>query len=321
MRIKATILVLICLILFTFWTCTSNKSKKVVILKYATHPALDELEAAYVEKLDGLIKVDSALKDFTIEKYNANGSPQTAKAIAESFNDQPVVLILTIGTPAAIAVANTKSDIPFLYGAVADPQGAGVIPSTRATGIQNAGENIINEAVTFIKKAFPNAKRLGTIYNPGEQNSVFVQRLIKRIAEDQHFELKQVQVGGGSQLSGITETLCDEVDVIYSANDNTVNAGVASIVSVASKKKKPFVIGDLSTLSKGPLFAVGLEYKSMGAELGDISYKILKGGKISDFPPQPAPKPEIWLNSATEKELGYIFPDQSVSDLVKKRIN
>jgi putative ABC transport system substrate-binding protein len=227
---------------------------------------------------------------------------------------------LTIGTPASIAVSKTKSDIPFIYGAVADPTGAGITPSNRATGIQNAGENIIIEALTFIKKAFPNAKRIGTIYNPTEQNSVYVQGLIKKNAEEMGFELKQIAVEGSSQLAGITETLCNEVDVIYSANDNTVNQGVAAIVSVANQKQKPFVIGDLSTLAKGPLFAIGLGYEPMGKDLADTSYQILKGKKITDFPPQPAPKPETWMNSTTQKTINYKFPNDAVIPLVTKTI-
>ncbi len=320
MKSVKTIVILI-LAATTFIGCNRDSKEKIAILKYATHPALDELEDAYYKKLDSLIQNNEDLKDkCVIEKFNANGNMQTAKSIAESFNYKNVKLIMVIGTPAAMAVAQTKSEIPFVYGAVADPEGAKIIPSSRATGIQNAGENIIVDALSFIKEAFPDAKKIGTLYNPSEQNSVFVQNHLKPNAEKLGFQLKQITINGTSQLAGITESLCGDVDLIYSANDNTVNAGISSILSVTNKKGKPFIIGDLSTLSKGALFAVGLEYSSMGKDLADITFELLSGKTILDFPPQPAPKPEIWLNQKNFEAHKFSIPDSIISKYVSKTV-
>ena len=317
--IKTTIILILAAV--TFFSCGGDSREKIAILKYATHPALDELENAYYEKLDSLLQNNEDLKEkYLIEKFNANGNMQTAKSIAESFNYKNVRLILVIGTPAAIAVAQTKSKIPFVYGAVADPVGAKIIPSNRATGIQNAGENIIIDALSFIKAAFPNAKKIGTLYNPSEQNSVFVQNYLKSNAESLGFQVKQITINGTSQLAGITESLCGDVDLIYSANDNTVNAGISSILSVTNKKAKPFIIGDLSTLSKGALFAVGLEYNSMGRDLADITFGLLSGKTISDYPPQPAPKPEIWFNQPNAQTLKLNITDSIILKYVSTTI-
>ncbi len=290
--------------------------EQIAILKYATHPALDEMENAYYENLSKSLSSDKQLSEkYEINKYNANGNRVTAKTIAESFGFKKVKLIFTIGTPAAQAVANTKSEIPFIYGAVADPQGAGVI-TPRSTGIQNAGESIVIQSLEFIHAAFPKAKVIGTIYNPSEQNSVYVQGFIKSNTEKMGLKLKQVSTAGTAELATLADALTNEVDVVYSANDNTVNAGITSIVAVCNKKKKPFVIGDLSTLSKGPLFAVGLEYSGMGKELANTTFQILSGKPISNFPPQSVPKGKIWVNNQTKKLLGYKYPDKKVELLV-----
>lgn len=299
--------------------CDANKKiekEQVAILKYATHPALDEMENAYESELNALLNSDEALsKRYEIVKFNANGNKQTAKAIAEAFNYKKIHLIMTIGTPAAMAVAKTKSDIPFIYGAVADPTGAGIL-SERSTGIQNAGENVVVQSLGFIKAAFPTAKTIGTLYNPSEQNSVYVQGFLKANAAKMGFELKQISVDGTAQLAGLTDALTGQVDVVYSANDNTVNAGVAAVVTVCNKKLKPFVIGDLSTLSKGPLFAVGLEYSGMGKDLAKITFQILKGKMIKEFPPLPAPAGQIWVNDKTKELLHYEYPSEEVAKQV-----
>src|SRR2546429_7185934 len=127
------VLVLMMTGLAAYLVSCHRADNEIAVLKYATHPALDELEIAYTDELSRLLSSDPSLKDYKIERYNANGSPQTAKSLAQSFVPPTahVRLILTIGTPAAIAVSNTTSTIPFVYGAVADPQGAGIVPSSR----------------------------------------------------------------------------------------------------------------------------------------------------------------------------------------------
>ncbi len=290
--------------------------KEIAILKYVTHPALDELESAYVSRLDSLLKSNDSLKNYYIKKYNANASSTSANTIAKSFEHKNMALILTIATPAAIEVANIPSDIYHIYGAVADPIGAKIIPSKRSTGIQNSGESIIREALVFIKATFGQKVKIGTIYNPKEQNSIYVQSLIKRIGRELGLSIRQVTTESTSQLNGITNSLCNEVDVIYSANDNTVNSGVTTITSVTSRYNKPFIIGDLSTLKNGALFAIGLKYSTMGYDLAEMSYKVLLEKSIKSFPPQGPPKPEIWINEKVRKELRF-----NLNDSIKVNFN
>lgn len=291
--------------------------QNIAVIKFVTHPALDELENGFLNYLESSKKSNLKLANLNIERYNANRNPQRAKELAEIASRSDVQLIVAIATPAAQAVSRTPTKIPLLYGAVADPKGAGIIPSDRATGIQNAGPSIIQKAITVIHAFFPTVRRIGTIYNPAEQNSVYVQKLIKQFSDSLNLELIQRTVTDPTQLSSMTEDLASSVDLIYSANDNTVNAGVATVVSVCNAKKKPFVIGDLSTLSKGPLMAVGLEYRSMGTELAKMAEQILLGKPLSEFPPRDPPEPEVWINNDTLAKLGLTIPPNLVPSIDK----
>lgn len=277
----------------------SGDDKTVVIIKFATHPALDETEAGIIEALKAAKKKYPALKALAIELQNANGNPQLAKQLAESASRPDTDLIIAIATPAAQAVSRTPSKIPLVYGAVADPQGAGILDTGRATGIKNVGINIIDKALSFMRKSFPDARRLGTIYNPAEQNSVYVQNILKDLAPKYGFELQSVEVLDKTQVASSTEVLAAKVDVLYSANDNTINAAVASVVAVTRSMKKPFFLGDLSTLSAGAFASIGLEYHSMGRDVGGMAIELLRGASLSQVPPREPPEPRIWVNQET----------------------
>jgi putative ABC transport system substrate-binding protein len=279
--------------------CKSAPARKVAVIKFATHPALDETEAGIKEALMAAQQSNPELAKVTVQYYNANGNPQLAKQLAETATAQNVDLIIAIATPAAQAVARTPSNIPLIYGAVADPEGAGLLSTGRATGIRNVGENIIDRALAFIHTVYPGKKRLGTMFNPAEQNSVYVQSIIKNLAPKYEFELMQVEVRDATQVASSSESLARRVDFIYSANDNTVNAAAAAASSVTQATKTPFFLGDLSTLKAGALASIGLEYRTMGRDVGNMAVDLLKGAPLTSLPPRNAPTPQIWVNKKT----------------------
>jgi putative tryptophan/tyrosine transport system substrate-binding protein len=284
---------------------TVQTPRKVAVIKFTTHPALDETEAGIKEAFAAAQQIKPEMANVAVEYYNANGNPQLAKQLADNATGQNVALIIAIATPAAQAVARTPSNIPLVYGAVADPEGAGLLTTNRATGIRNVGENIIDRALNFIHTAYPGKKRLGTMFNPAEQNSVYVQSIIKKLAPKYEFELTQVEVRDATQVASSSESLASRVDIIYSANDNTVNAAAASAASVTQATKTPFFLGDLSTLKAGALASIGLEYRAMGRDVGNMAIDLLTGKPLSSLPPRDAPDPQIWVNKRTANILGF----------------
>lgn len=167
----------------------------------------------------------------------------------------------------------------------------------------------MRKALETIKALYPNVKRIGTIYNPTEQNSIFVQELIKRQCDEMKLILVQRTVSDPNQFQETVEQLRPNIDVLYSANDNLVNKGVLSIASTAQALKLPFFIGELSAVSKGAVAGVGVEYSSMGKHLGELAAKILLRKPNEPLPPrEDPPKPQFWLNMPIAKKIGLEVP-------------
>ena len=282
----------------------------VIILKFATHPALDELEDNFRSSLN------ARLTNVVIETLNANGNSVSAKELAESATRPGIDLIVTLATPATQAVAKTPSDIPLLYAAVSDPDGAHIV-LPRSTGIQNVNSNIVKKALQTITNLYPNATRIGTIYNPLEENSRFVQGLIKSACDGMNLVLEQRTVSDPNQFPATVEQLRPQIDVLYCANDNLVNKGALSIARTSQALKLPFVIGELSTVSKGAVAGVGVEYSSMGQHLGELAAKILVRRPNEPLPAREAPpQPQFWLNIPVAKEIGLQIPQGMKPDKI-----
>lgn len=278
-------------------SCQTEKlPQTVVILRWATHPALVEVENAFTYALISTLKTDPKFADLDIKRLNANANPHRAEQLAETAVQLRPLFIVTFGTPASQAVAKIPSDIPLLFAAVSDPKGAGLFMQKNATGIVNVDLAIVEKTLEYIKILLPKAETIATIYNPAEQNSVFVQQIIAQACRKRNLKLEQGQISDPSQITKTAEKLAQTADVFYCANDNTVNLGVTGLASVATAAGKPFIIGELSAIEKGPTAAVGVDYTETGTELAKIAAQFLSGIPISKLPPQPPPTPKVRLN-------------------------
>ena len=293
-------------------SCSANDGESIVIIKWASHPALDELEEGVIQRLVDELDRQPELGLIRIERHNANGDLSTARSLATAANRADVVAVVSIATPASQAVANAVNEIPVIYGAVADPEGAGLLARPNVSGIQNAGQAIMSQAVVFavnlVRELRPDTMVdsviIGTLYNPAEQNSARVQQWLAAAANQVgHIRLIQRHVSVPTEVSIQAADIAESVDVLYSANDNTVNRAASALAAVATSSSKPFIIGDLSTIDAGAAAAVGLEYRSMGADVAEMVIEAITNGTIPNHRPPPTAK--VWLSASVLAEMGH----------------
>lgn len=310
------------LITLFFYACKSDTSTEEVvvgIIKFVRHPALDETERGLIEEIESNEISDSL--NIRFEQHVVDANVQRASTAAEVLTQREVDLIVAIATPAAQAVSNISSNIPLVYTAVSDPEGAGIIPSDRTTGIKNVGPSIIQTALDRILLWFPDTRIIGTVYNPSEQNSVYVQNILSDITSSYDLNLVQIPVRQSSEVSQAIQSLVQRVDILYSANDNTFNSAISPAVEISLSSGVPLFLGDLSTISSGALGAIGLDYYDMGKRTGKIVAKILSGTDVSNIAPSGPPEASFWINADIANEMRIAIPDTifSVADSVIRK--
>jgi putative tryptophan/tyrosine transport system substrate-binding protein len=291
---------------------TEKPPQTVIVIKWATHPALVEVENAFTYALISELKSNPKFAGLDIKNWNANANPHRAEQLAETAVQLHPLFIVTFGTPASQAVAKIPSDVPLLFAAVSDPEGAGLFKQKNATGIVNVDLAIVEKTLDYIRTLLPKAQTVATIYNPAEQNSVFVQQFIAQACLKKGLKLRQGQISDPSQIAKTAEELAKTADVFYCTNDNTVNLGIAGLASVAAASGKPFVIGELSAIEKGPTAAVGVDYNETGIALANIAAKFLSGVPITKLPAQPPMAPKIRLNQKQCSAIHLAIPAAAI---------
>jgi putative ABC transport system substrate-binding protein len=303
----------ICTFLFFLLLSTSSiaAEKFVAITQIVAHPALDSVRKGVKDVLaeKGLV----AGKNLKWEYESAQGNQTTAAQIAQKFAGEAPDVIVAIATPSAQSIATAAHNIPVVFSAVTDPVGARLVKTLKHPGYNITGTTDmlpVKKHLELIKRLVPNAKTIGTIYNPGEANSVSLIKSIKSIAPSLELKVITAAATKSSDVLGAARSLVGKVDAIYLPTDNTVISAAEAVIQVGKRNHIPVIAADTDTVKRGAVAALGFNYYDVGRQTGEMVYKVLKGTKPGNIDVEGVHKVSLYLNSASAKAMGVnITPD------------
>src|SRR5207237_8775448 len=133
------------------------------------------------DNLDGLLRglrergyVEG--QNLRIEYRSADGQAERFLDLATELVRRPVDLIVTRGTPAAIAAKAATETIPIVMAAIAEPLGVGVVaslahPGGNVTGLSAFATELAGKRVELLKAAGPSIARVGFLQDMGNPAS------------------------------------------------------------------------------------------------------------------------------------------------------
>ena len=238
---------------------------KIGIAQIVAHPALDACRDGFMAGMEKAGFVSGV--DVIYDLQDAQGEISNAITIAQKFKDDKVDLIMAIATPVVQAAAQVTSEIPIIVGAITDPVAANVAKSWESsgnniTGMADAAPN--KTQLELIPRFFPQAKRVGTIYNAGEVNSVVQVELSREICHDLGMELVEATASNSNEVLLAAQSLVGRVDVLYIVTDNVAVSAFSSIVKVSLEEKIPIIVADPTMVPEGALASFGIDYFTLG---------------------------------------------------------
>jgi putative ABC transport system substrate-binding protein len=300
-----------------------DKVYKIGITQIASHPALDAAREGFLAALK-----DNGFeegKNLEVDEQNAQGDPNNAASIAQKFASDKLDLVLAIATPTAQAAAQNIKDIPVLFTAVSDPLGAKLVeslekPGGNLTGTADMHPEALVKNAEFIASDFPNVKKIGTISNQGEDNSVIMVRKAEEEFAKHNIEMVKVAVSNTSEVKQAAESLVGKIDAFYITLDNTVVDALESVVQVAEENKIPLFVSDKDSLSKGAFATYGFDYYDLGYDTGKMAVEILKNGaNPADMPVRYAEKLDLVLNMEAAKKQGIEVTEEMKAKVQDKK--
>jgi len=251
-------------------------------------------------------------RNLVIEYRSADGHDERFSALAAELVRLKPDLILTRGTPAALAAKNATVTIPVVILGVGDPVGQGVVaslahPGGNITGLSAVVTELYAKRVQLLRDLMPRAARIAALFN---MSNPAIPPQWKEV------EIAARSLGLQPQLLDVRkpEDLAPAFDAATRHRADTLIVGLETltltnqqlIVDLAAKHRLPAMYA--STEFAGGLVAYGVRYPDQYRLAASFADKIFKGAKPSDLPVERPTKFELVINLKAAKALALTVP-------------
>lgn len=256
---------------------TSGETYLVGVCQLAPHDALDAATQGFKDKLTELL---GDAVQFT--EGNAGGDSNNCITIIDGFLSEGVDLILANATASLTSAASATDSIPILGTAVTN---YGVALNLDSTEDGVLGGNIsgtsdlapLDQQAALLQEMFPDAKNVGLLYCSAEPNSIFQVETIQGYLEEMGYTCTQYAFTDVNDLASVTQTACDNSDVLYIPTDNTAANNTETITNVVIPAGVPVVTGESGICKGCGVATLSIDYYELGQITGEMAAKILTG--------------------------------------------
>jgi putative ABC transport system substrate-binding protein len=254
-------------------------------------------------------------ESFAIEYRSADGRDERFPSLAAELVRLKVNLILTRGTPAALAVKDATSAIPVVFTGVGDPVGQRIVaslarPGGNLTGLSAAVTEIFPKRVQLIVELVPRAARIAALFNMSNPALPPQWKEVEMAARSLGVEPHLLDVRKADELTpAFDAAISKRAEALIVGLDTLTQANQHVIVELAARRRLPAIYA--STEFAGGLVAYGVNYPEMYRQAASLVHKIFKGAKPADLPVEEPTKVELVINLKTARALGLSIP-QSV---------
>jgi len=293
--------------------CGPAMTYKIGISQLVTHPALDATTEGIINGLaeKGYIEGDN----LEIDYQNSELDMSLVATIAQQFVSDKVDAIVCIATPnAQAAISAAKgTDIPVIFSAITDPVGSDMVadwenhPNENVTGVSDM--IVVQDDVELITQIVTNVEKIGTLYNAGEANSVFLATKLTEACDALGIEVIEQTVSTSADVLTAAGALVGQVDAIWVGTDNTVVSGLEALIKVCEDNQIPLFPSDEPSIERGSIAAYGFDYYDIGLQTGYMVAKVLEAddGAVS-IPVEKGEIISLSVNTAAAARMGVTIP-------------
>ena len=261
---------------------SSGASYTIGICNYVDDASLNQI----VENINARLAEIESEQGITINvKYdNCNADANVMNQIIANFAADNVDLMVGVATPVAMAMQSATEDskTPVVFAAVSDPVGAGLVASLEEPGsnVTGSSDNLdTNSVMNLIFAQNPDAKKIGLLYDVGQDSSTAAIEHAKAYLDDKGVEYVERTATTAEEVALAAQALVsDGVDAVFTPTDNVIMAAEMAIAEDFAINGIPHYTGADSFVRNGAYATCGVNYTDLGAKTADLAYKAITEG-------------------------------------------
>ena len=253
-------------------------------------------------------------KNITFEYRSADNKLDRLPALAEELVRLKVDLVITRGTPEALALKKATKTIPIVFYDVTDPVGAGLVeslarPGGNLTGFSGVEAVLTGKRLELLKETIPKLSRVIVLWNPEDLSSAQQWKASQLPAQELGLQLHSMEVSNAERYEGafkdIAKARNDALAVIAGSLEDANRKRIAELARI---NRLPAIYPRPAFVESGGLMSFGRNRDEAVKRVPLMIDKILKGTKPADIPVEQPTKFELVINLKAAKTLGLTIP-------------
>jgi putative tryptophan/tyrosine transport system substrate-binding protein len=291
----------------------AQQAKRPIVgfLGDSTPLAESERAAAFARRLHDLGWIEG--RTIAIEYRWADGRSERLAEIAAEFARLKVDIIVTGGTPAAMAAKQATSVIPIVFASAGDPVGSGLVPALarpggNVTGLSALTVDLAGKRLNLLREAISNLGRLAIMGNVGNPAIVLELGELQAAVGQLGLQLDTLEIRGPQDIASALDAVKGRADALYVCQDLLTRANRQRINTLALAARLPVMHPSREFIEAAGLMSYGPNFLDLYRRVGDYVDKILRGAKPGDLPVEQPTKFDLVINLVTAKALGLTIP-------------
>ena len=253
-------------------------------------------------------------RNLAIEYRSADGRAERFPDLASELVRLNVDLIVTRGTPAALAAKNATNTIPVVMAAIGEPINTTVIatlahPGGNVTGLSAFWAELEAKRMELLKETVRRVARVAALINMSNPAGRAAWKEVDGAAralgiQPQLFDVRKPEdfiVAFGAAVRQHADAVAVGIEAITQANRRL-------IADLALKHRLPTIYPAREFVDAGGLLSYGANYPDLYRRAAGFVDKILKGAKPGVLPVEQPTRFELVINLKTARALGLTIP-------------
>jgi putative ABC transport system substrate-binding protein len=252
-------------------------------------------------------------RDLVIEYRWADGDYARLPSLFADLVRLKVDVIVTHGTPGALAAKNATTTIPIVMAVVGDALGSGIVgslgrPEANVTGSTYFNPELAAKRLELLKETMPGLTDIGILLNSANPMNEPILPQMSRVAHPLKVQLHQFGVRAPAEFEGAFAAMAARrIGALVVIEDAVLASNSSAVAALALRERLPSC-GWSDFALDGGLMAYGVDFLHLFRRAATFVDKIFKGAKPADLPVERATKFDLVVNLKTARALGLEVP-------------
>ena len=256
-------------------------------------------------------------RNLTFEYRSPDGRNESFAELARELVRLNVDVIVTRGTPTALAAKAASATVPVVMAAAGDPQAiirSGASPAVNLTGFGAFAPGAERKRVEVLKNMLAKVERVAALMNLSNPSRRSEWNEIEAGARSLGLETQVLDARTVADIERSFDSATRwHADALVVGSDTLVQTNQSLVVRLAAMHRLPAIYTFRDFVDAGGLVSYGVSLPDLYRRAAVYVDKILRGARPDELPVEPPTKFETIINLRTAKALGLAVPNTLLS--------